>query len=242
MSRKVVLIIGNNNYSNTPLKNCVNDATCLANLLRRLENCQVELKINMESNDMYRCIDNFIKSIRTDDFVIFFFAGHGIQWGDQNFLLPCDNSNITSEEDMQRYGINAQSTVDKMAQVNPSVIVFLLDCCRKYWIPARKGGYRATNQQIGGLNQMKAPQQTLIAFACAPGEVASDQSEVSNNGLFTKYLLEHIMTSHEHIETVLRRVARDVATATNNSQIAFRVSSIVSDEVYLVPRGKSVYV
>ena len=239
MSRKMTaLIIGNNDYSNNPLKNCVNDATSLANVLRPLKNCRIELRTNLKSDDMYRCINGFIESIKRDDFAIFFFAGHGVQWGDQNFLLPCDNTDIKTGKDMQRYTINAQQTVDEMAEKNPHVVVFLLDCCRDYWMPGKTPGTRAMNTQSHGLNQMKLPQQTLIAFACAAGEVVSDQSGDFNNGLFTKYLVEHITTPNEHIETVLRRVANSVANATNHSQRPFRVSSIISDDACLISHGK----
>jgi len=241
MSRKLALIIGNNDYSDKPLRNCVNDATCLANVLSHVENCQVKLKTDLKSEDMYECIKEFTASIKRNDFIIFFFAGHGIQWGDQNFLLPCDNGKIKSGDDMQRYAINAQSTVNRMAEMNPHIILFLLDCCRNYWMPVNTSNNRALNQQIGGLNQMKAPRQTLIAFACGAGEVASDQSEASSNGLFTKYLLKRITTPDEHIETILRRVANDVAIETDYSQMPFRVSSIISDEVYLTSYGKRTY-
>ena len=81
---------------------------------------------------MYECIDAFTALIKPNDFVIFFFAGHGIQWGDQNFLLPCDDHKIKSGNDMQRYAINAQMTVDGMAEMNPNIVLFLLDCCRSY--------------------------------------------------------------------------------------------------------------
>jgi uncharacterized caspase-like protein len=191
---------------------------------------------------MYECIKNFIASIKRNDFVIFFFAGHGIQWGDQNFLLPCDNNKIISGKDMQRYAINAQSTVDEMAsqEACPHIILFLLDYCRSYWVPATSSNNRDPDRDVGGLKQMKAPRQTLIAFACAPGEVASDQSSASNNGLFTKCLLKHLTTPGEHIETVLRKVSSDVATETGHKQRPFRVSSIIGEDVCLISKGKGV--
>jgi uncharacterized caspase-like protein len=239
MSRKLALIIGNNDYSNGPLKNCVNDATCLAHVLKQVKNCQVELKKNLKSDDMYECIKDFTASINGNDFVIFFFAGHGMQWGDQNFLLPCDNAKIKSGNDMQRYAINAQEVVNKMAEMNPHIVLFLLDCCRSYWMPEQSSN-RGTNQQALRLQQMKAPRQTLIAFACAAGEVVSDQYEASTNGLFTKYLIKHITTPGVHIETVLLKVAKDVATNTHDLQRLNRVSDLIS-EIYLVPKGKSFF-
>jgi uncharacterized caspase-like protein len=241
MSRKLALIIGNNDYSTKPLTNCVNDATCLADVLRRVPNCQVELKTNMKSEDMYDCIRDFTASIKHNDFIIFFFAGHGVQWGDQNFLLPCNNHKIRSGDDMYFYAINAQKIVDEMAKMNPHIVLFLLDCCRSYWMPPKTSDARGPDQQVVGLQQMKAPRQTLIAFACAAGEVVSDLSSTSGNGLFTKYLIKHLTTPGVHIETILLRVTKDVVTETNDSQRPLRVSNLISEETYLVAKGKRMF-
>ncbi len=51
MSRKLALIIVNNDYSHRPLTNCVNDGTSLANVLRYMEYYQVDL--NSEDMNKY---------------------------------------------------------------------------------------------------------------------------------------------------------------------------------------------
>ncbi|CAF3816661.1 unnamed protein product, partial [Rotaria sp. Silwood1] len=153
-------------------------------------------------------------------------------WGDRNFLLPCDNNQIETGNDMQRFAINAQNMVNEMAAKNPHVVIFLLDCCREYWMP--KEG-RSDGQSVGGLHEMKAPSGTLIAFACAPGEVTPDRSLGSENGIFTKYLLKHITTPGIDVEHILRRVAKDIAQETKNKQQPFRVSSIYEENVCVVP-------
>jgi uncharacterized caspase-like protein len=235
MSRKLALIIGNNEYSKNKLQNCVNDATTLAETLKGVS-YTVNLQKNIGSTQMYNCIKTFAKSIQPADFIIFFFAGHGVQWGDQNFLLPCDNDQIENGHDMQRFAINAQWAVDQMADMNPHVVIILLDCCREYWLP--KQG-RSVDQSVGGLQQMRAPPETLIAFACAPGAITPDRTLNSKNGIFTKYLLKHITTPGIDIDVILRRVAKNVANETNNKQQPFRVSSLTEEDVYVVPLGKS---
>lgn len=234
MSGKKALIIGNNNYNVNPLINCVNDANALA---KELTECKFEvfLKLDLMSTNMYDCVKEFIKSIQPNDFIIFFYAGHGVQWGDQNFLLPCDNQLITDGDDMIKFAINAQWMVDKIAKQNPYVVIFLLDCCREYWLPSEgRGG----SQVARGLHQMKAPAGTMIAFACAAGQIAADSGSDSKNGLFTKHLLKHIKSPGTDIDIILRRVAKDVANETKNGQEPFRVSSIRDENVYIVPSGK----
>ncbi len=72
MSRKLALIIGNNNYTMNPLTNCVNDATQLAAALRSVH-YTVNLLNNLTADMMYDCIKDFTKSIQPNDFIIFFF-------------------------------------------------------------------------------------------------------------------------------------------------------------------------
>jgi uncharacterized caspase-like protein len=241
MPRKLALIIGNNDYQTNPLKNCVNDAISLAEVLRSV-NIEVELQVNLKSDDMYECIKIFTETIQRDDFVIFFFAGHAVQWGDQNFLLPCDNGKIISGRDMQRYATNAQQNIDEMTNMKPHFILFLLDCCREYWLPSTTRSIASNsitnNHQIGGLNKMNAPPETLIAFACAPGQTVADRWSETKNGMFTKYLLKHIITPGIDIELVLRKVAADVSNDTNHNQIPYRVTSITTENICLVPMGK----
>ena len=79
MSRKKALIIGNNTYIINSLKIYVNDANALAKELREFQ-FEVDLKHNLVSKDMYNCVTAFIKSIQPGDFIICFYAGHGVEW------------------------------------------------------------------------------------------------------------------------------------------------------------------
>ncbi|CAF4934949.1 unnamed protein product, partial [Rotaria sp. Silwood1] len=231
MYRRRALIIGNNDYQREKLNNCVKDAKDFADVLKQKCNCQVDLELNLKSEDMHDSINKFTLSIKMDEFIIFYFSGHAAQWRNQNFLLPCDNNNITSASNMHRYAINAQSIIDDMAEMNPQVVVFLFDCCRSYYMPTTKSN--TSNKQIGGLNEMKASEKTLIAFPCAVGQVLLNQTEFENNGLFTKYLIKHIATPNVHIETVLFKVANDIVKESGNAQRLYRVGCLDA-EVFLV--------
>jgi hypothetical protein len=74
---------------------------------------------------------------------------------------------------------------------------------------------------------MDAPTGSLIVYSTAPGEVAADGPE--RNGIFTKYLIKHMMTPNLLIEQVLKRVRIDVARQTNGRQIPWESSSLMGD-------------
>jgi hypothetical protein len=240
MSRKRALIIGNIDYSRNPLTLSTNHAEAFADTLRQVNNCELDFQKNLKSDDMYKKINDFIMSIKPNDFVIFYFSGYASRWRDQNFLLPCDNDKIRTGNSMHHYGINAQVVVDDMADMNPQVVLFLFDCCRTYPPSKKTSTIMSSNQQIGDLSEMKAPDKAVIGFACAAAEASSNQSIFVHKGLFTKHLIQHIKIPKVSIATILNTVMNAVAEETNGTQRPFQSSSLIG-EVFIVEDGKLIF-
>ncbi|CAF4031033.1 unnamed protein product, partial [Adineta steineri] len=230
--RKVALLVGNNNYNKYPLANCVNDATDLSIELKKV-GFSVTTQTNVNYEDMDRGIENFADDIRPGDFVLFFFAGHGVQWEEQNYLVPCDDDRIRNSTDLRYRAVNAQRALQLMFDKDPFVIVYLLDCCRTYWLPSLARS-RAMEISSRGMAPMSATGGSLIAFACAPGTTAVDVSSNGRNGLFTYHLLQHITKPGENITMLMIDVTQAVATETNSKQIPYTTSSLRRRDVYLV--------
>lgn len=237
MYRRRVLIIGNSNYEHEKLNNCVNDATDFHGALKQKYSGEVDLQLNLKSEEMHTSINKFIRLTESMDFIVFYFLGHAIQWRDQNFLLPCDNSEIRNANSVHRYAINAQSIIDDMATRNPRVAIFLFDCCRNYSLPATATNKLSIGKQSLGLHEMKAPENTIIAFPCIVGGAVSSEIKLKNDGLFTKYLLKHITTPNVHIETILHRVTTDIVKETDNVQRLHRVGYLNFD-AFLIECGR----
>jgi uncharacterized caspase-like protein len=232
--RKVALTIGNNNYQKSPLKNCVNDASDLSGKLKEI-GFDVTWKPNLNCVDMKREINNFVDSLTPGDFVFFFFAGHGIQWEDQNYLIPCDDKEIKDQYDLIDRAINAQRFLGLLSSRKPYVIVFFLDCCRNYSSPSMARG-----QTKEGLAPMSAA-GSVIVFACAPGKTASDTSSNGRNGIFTKHILEHITKPGENIHKLLACVTKGVKTETEKKEIQepYVTYSLTESDICFVPSTNS---
>ncbi|CAF0818620.1 unnamed protein product [Adineta steineri] len=84
-----------------------------------------------------------------------------------------------------------------------------------------------------GLSLMNAPSETIIAFACAAGEAALDETRNNRNGIFTENLLKYIVMPNKDIEEVLKKVSRDVKLQTGGFQKPYRTTSLTED-VFLV--------
>ncbi|CAF1650511.1 unnamed protein product, partial [Didymodactylos carnosus] len=92
-----------------------------------------------------------------------------------------------------------------------------------------------------GLMPMKATEDSLIAFSCAPGETASDGR--GQNGLFTKHLLQHIKTPNQDIEQVMREVSfgvqQESLQESRKKQVPYRNSSLTMKNVFLYTTGNA---
>ena len=79
--RKLALVIGIGDYENCKkLKNTENDANDMSSALESI-GFIVTRKVNLKRTEMRHVIIDFEDSIRAGDMVLFFFAGHGVQWG-----------------------------------------------------------------------------------------------------------------------------------------------------------------
>jgi uncharacterized caspase-like protein len=84
------LVIGNSNYQNVDyLRNPENDAKDLAASLEN-KGFKVTRLNNGTLDDMRSALRNFGESAQKFDLVMVFFAGHGIEIGGVNWLIPID--------------------------------------------------------------------------------------------------------------------------------------------------------
>ncbi|UJR24477.1 hypothetical protein I4U23_005852, partial [Adineta vaga] len=246
--RKIALIIGIGDYiMGKQLPNAINDAKDMSKELKKIGfiiHNDGEAKLNLTYKEMRRTLTDFECSIEKGDMVLFYFAGHGTQWEDQNYLIPINNfkeENETKVElsgsDLKKYSINAQNLLNNIDDREPFLIMFFLDCWRTYHLRhmelQRNTREYSNNNSLHGLQSMPIKVGSLIAFACAPGTTADEGNNQEKNGLFTKYLLQHISKPNEDILEILRDVTRDVINESNKKQIPHVTSVLTHRNIYL---------
>lgn len=153
-----------------------------------------------------------------------------------NVIIPADDANMEPEQ-FSRRAIKLQEILNNIADRNPFVVIFFLDCNRGYVLRNHKLDARSPGSS-GGLKPMVSCAGSLIAFACAPGCITCDDSE-QENSLFTKHLLRHIKTPNEDIHILLTRVNGEVIEESNACQIPYFCSSLRKSPVCLFeqPQG-----
>lgn len=219
-NRQLALVIGNAEYPASPLQNPVNDAAAVSKALRQ-QNFNVSEYKNLNARDMRRAISNFGDLVNQESTVVFYFAGHGIQSRGHNYLIPVD-AEIKKETAIRSESIDLEEIMEYFAQARTTIVV--LDACRNNPFERRfRGSYGS------GLAQIDAPKGTLIAYATAPGKVALDGDDKSNNGIYTGALVKAMQEPGLKIEEVFKRARVDVSTLTKDMQIPWESSSLTGD-------------
>lgn len=221
---RVALVIGNSAYPGAGmLRNPVNDAIDIAAKLRKL-NFQVTLKTNVPLRDMLRALTEFGDKVQPGSEVLFFYAGHGMQVRGKNYLIPID-AEIKTENAVSSEAVDVDQLLDKLASARLSMVI--LDACRNNPFERR---FRGGGQGLASIN---APTGTLIAYATAPGRVASDGD--GRNGLYTKELLSAMDAPGVTVENVFKRVRTNVIKQSGEAQTPWESSSLTGDFYFRPP-------
>jgi uncharacterized caspase-like protein len=129
---RLALVVGNAAYSHVPaLANPINDASDIANALRHL-GFQVITALNTDRLALERAIRQFsqrLSEAKADETVaLFFYAGHGIEVADRNFLIPID-AELKQEIDLDLQTVPVDLVLHQI-ETRARVGLVFLDACR----------------------------------------------------------------------------------------------------------------
>jgi len=216
------LIIGNANYPANKLNNPENDANDLNDILKRL-GFDTEILLNANTVTQVRSIVSFAKSLDNYDIGLFYFAGHGFQIDNENYLSAIDtNFDEPAQAKHSAFALNILLAYLNKAKNKTSIII--LDACRT--MLNKKSWYRSVEDM--GLAPIYAPKGTIIAFATSPGEKAFDGIG-KRNGIFTGALLQHIVTENIPIEEMFKRVRNTVYALSKGKQVSWEHTSLTGN-------------
>jgi hypothetical protein len=150
-----------------------------------------------------------------------------VQLAWRNYLLPVDAA-AESMEEVQKRCIDMNSVIEGMARAANPMNIVVLDACR-----SNPFG-RDFRVEEKGLSQLDAPPGTLLAYATAPGNVASDGA--GDHGLYTEQLLREMRVPEAKIEDVFKRVRLAVRRRSNGQQIPWESTSLEEDFWFIPPK------
>jgi hypothetical protein len=220
--RRVALVVGNGAYQNAgTLRNPVNDARAVAQSLQRL-GFNVMLRENRSQREMAQDIREFGRQLDQNTVALYYYSGHGIQVKGENYVVPVDAA-LENEEEVEYATVNVGLVMAQMEAAHSRVNIVFLDACRNNPFA------RSFRSSSSGLAMMNAPAGTFIAYATAPGDVASDGTAAAGNGLYTQQLLRFLNQPGLPIEQMHKQVRIAVTSASNGDQVPWESSSIMGD-------------
>ena len=231
--KRLALVIGNANYDKGELKNPVNDARLIASTLDSLD-FDVILKENLENRtDFIRSIREFGNKRAEYDVAFVYYAGHGIQVDDENFLLPT-KEDFTSEEDVIDFGVSVQNIMRYLRAQTNEVNILILDACRDN--PFESNWNSTRSLKGGGLAKIPPPTGSLIAFSTDSGQTAPDGD--GDNSAYTVSLAKNMLLEDTSIDQVFRNVRAEVLALTDGMQRPVEATQLTGQTFYLKKLSK----
>ena len=225
--KRLALVIGNANYDKGPLKNPVNDALLIAKTLKELD-FDVILDTNIVDQ---RSFQNKIREFgnkRADyDIAFVYYAGHGIQVGSENYLLPTKEI-FENELDVKERGVSVQTIMSRLTYMTDQINVLILDACRDN--PFESNWNATRSLKGGGLAKIPPPTGSIIAFSTDAGNTAADGNSI--NSIYTESLCYQLLKEHTSLDQIFRNVRADVLKKTNGIQRPVEASQLTGNAFF----------
>jgi len=219
-AERVALVIGNGTYERTAdrLRNPVNDANAIARTFEDL-GFQVTKALNVNQRGFYDKLSRFKRQARDAQVAVFYYAGHGVTWEDEGYLVPTDVT-LRSEADVKT-SIPLKNVMDSLQ--SETNIVFL-DACRDTPmledLAVATGQLRSAAAALRGATRVSPEaldaSNIMVVFSTTDGRPSSDG--LGDNSPFTEALVAHITQPAEHFASVMHKIAASVHQLTNGKQ------------------------
>ena len=225
---RVALVVGNADYAHAPrLANPLNDAADTAAALARLDFAVTRLD-NASKATLEQALHRLSQAATGSEIALVFYAGHGIEVDKRNVLVPVV-ARLMSDQDVEFETVSLDLVMRAVGRA--SDIGRFLDACRENPFVAsmqRSGANRAIGR---GLARVKPSGGTMVAYAAAEGEVASDDGN-GRNSPYTSALLAHLEEQGLEVGLMFRRVRDMVLATTRGKQVPFTYGSVSGRGIY----------
>ena len=229
--KRVALIIGNAAYQNVGrLLNPSRDSDAVAAMLKSAGFDLVTVRHDLGVVDMKRALREFWQATQGSDVAVLYYAGHGIQVGEMNYMIPVD-AKLAAEVDVQDEAVSLDRLLDAL-QFAKRLRLVILDACRENPFSSRM---RMASRSIlnRGLARIEPDINTLVAYAAKSGQVAQDGK--GDHSPFTAAILKHLAVPELDVRLAFGRVRDEVLRNTANAQEPFVYGSLGGDAISLFP-------
>jgi len=235
--RGVALVIGQSAYEALPaLPNAANDARAIDRLLSDL-GFDVDMVPDGDRRRLDRAFERFIEDAADADVALVYYAGHGVEAGGENYIVPVDAAAPQAGGVVSDL-LPVAAMLAELQRKAP-IAIMLLDACRDNPYPpgtlVASGGGAAVATAASGLGEPRgaAPVRdegpetlgTVIGFSAEPGRAALD-GEAGANSPYAAALLKHLAASGHAFGDVMTMVSEEVYLRTGGRQLPWTNASL----------------
>jgi len=231
---RLALVIGNDSYQHAEvLHNARADARAVAAVLRSL-GFTVTLKQDVTYEQMKEAMRAFKSSVSGGDEVVFYYSGHGVQFGGSNYLIAVDLA-PQSEAQVADDSVGLQRVLDDLSEQKARFALAIIDACRD-------DPFKGTGRAIGkrGLAMQSASGQ-MVMYSAGAGQEALDRLGANDhdpNGVFTRVLIKEItrpgLTASQLLKSVSSQVI-ELAKSVNHVQVPALYDESIGDYYFVAP-------
>ncbi|WP_324418272.1 tetratricopeptide repeat protein [Bradyrhizobium sp.] len=235
--RRIALVIGNSAYKNVAaLPNPVNDASLVADVLKRTGFETVISLTNLRKDDLVSALRDFAARAETADWAVVYYAGHGMEVGGINYLIPTD-ARITADRDIGFEAVALEQVLNAAERARKLRLV-ILDACRDNpFANQMKRTLTVASRSVSrGLAAVEPEAGTLVVYAAKDGETALDGD--GTNSPFTSAFVRNLPTPGVEVRRLFDFVRDDVMEATGRRQKPFSYGSISGRQDFYFVAGK----
>ncbi len=227
--RRVALVIGNSAYrAASVLPNPTNDAKGVADAFKAAGFQRVRIVADATREAMIQALRAFQEEADGADWAVVYYAGHGMEIGGVNYLIPTD-ARLKVDRDAQDEAVPLNRVLDAISGAKKLKLV-MLDACRENPFAQQMRRTLAMRAVSRGLARIEPDGAMLVVYAAKDGELAADGT--GDHSPFTAALLRRLNEPGIEINRLFRLVTGDVLKATNSLQRPFVYGSIPGDEEY----------
>ena len=238
-TQKWAFVLGNSNYvQQDHIESASTDATNVANALHDLGFTITEVHDVKRASDFWTIyFQPFLDHIKENDFVVFYFSGHGLNYGGENFIAMTDFPKSISEAEINDYLIALSSLRDLVTSRKPGLSLFFLDACRSIAsnILKQNGVTDAVNK--GMMPPRITVENVAIGFSSDFGKVSKGRDTSGAMSYYTDALLVHFEDEDKEFGYVKRQTRLNVIADTGGEQVPW-FSDSTSAEIYLRPSAQ----
>ncbi len=218
-AQKVALIIGNSHYLNvSPLDNPVRDADLAGRTFSAL-GFESQVVLDADTESLRHALRNFQTASKGAEVAAIFFAGHGVQAGNVNYLLATDTG-AENKATFENTAVRMEEFLAAYAQ-SAKVKLLIVDACRDNPFASTRSLEKIFDPSAKGLSRVNHQLQDLmVIYSAQPNHRAYDGE--GNNSPFME-AFSSVLTAKENVQLsdALIDITNFVRTKTANKQLPY---------------------